>query len=214
MAKRKKNQKELPGLTIKQSRSQKTYDALIKKGFKLLKKMEYDDITVAELSRVAGYSVGAFYTRFRSKDEYFDALVAHHLINRSEIIDHLFSKYSGVEVVDELVKDLVRYYWINLRFWRAALVRSMRDQEFWEPIRKSGHATADRVIDKISNLAGRPLTDLEQTNIRFAFQVVFGTINNTIINQPGPIYMDQELFEEQLTKAFRLVSDIENIINF
>ena len=59
-----------PGLNIKQKRSKKTYDALIKSGFRLLKKREWASITIAELSRAAGYSVGAFYTRFRSKDEF------------------------------------------------------------------------------------------------------------------------------------------------
>ncbi|MFC1841153.1 TetR/AcrR family transcriptional regulator, partial [Thermodesulfobacteriota bacterium] len=61
-----------------QKRSKKTYDAMIKTGFKLLRKRPWDSITIAELSRTAGYSVGAFYARFKSKDEFFDALAAHH----------------------------------------------------------------------------------------------------------------------------------------
>ena len=43
-----------PGLNIKQKRSKKTYDALIKTGFRLLKKREWASITVAELSQTAG----------------------------------------------------------------------------------------------------------------------------------------------------------------
>ena len=56
-----KHSTELRGLGIKQSRSKKTYDALIKTAFRLLKKRDFDSITVAELSKSAGYSVGAFY---------------------------------------------------------------------------------------------------------------------------------------------------------
>ena len=80
------------GLNIMQKRSKKTYDALIKTGFRLLKKREWDSITVAELSQSAGYSVGAFYTRFRSKDEFFDALVVHHFKIRYANLESVFPR--------------------------------------------------------------------------------------------------------------------------
>jgi AcrR family transcriptional regulator len=202
----------LPGLSIKQNRSKITYDALITAGFKLLRKREFDSITVAELSQSAGYSVGAFYARFRSKDEFFDAMITHHLIDREAFTEHLFSTLQNDDLIDEFIKDLVHYLWINRKFWRAALVRSMRDPEFWAPIRESGHELVNKVVARLSEQANRPLTDLEETNVRFAFQITFGTINNTIINKPGPIFMNQKLFVEKLIRAFRLVADYDNII--
>jgi len=207
-----KHSTALPGLSIKQNRSKKTYNALIKKCFQLLKKRDFDSITVAELSQSAGYSVGAFYARFRSKDEFFDAMVTHHLVDRKAFVDHLFSTLHNDDLIDELIKDMVHYFWINQKFWRAALIRSMRDPEFWAPIRQSGHDLADKVVARLSEQANRPLTDLEETNVRFAFQITLGTINNTIINKPGPIFMNQKLFVEKLTRSFRLVADYDNII--
>jgi AcrR family transcriptional regulator len=205
--------KKLPGLSIKQNRSKKTYKALIAAGFRLIKKREFDSITVAELAKTAGYSVGAFYTRFKSKDEFFDAMVVHHIISRVKTQDKILSAFQQESFIDEIIKDIVQYYWINRRFWRAALFRSIRDREFWEPIRKSGHSLASRVISRMSELAARPLTEMEETNIRFAFQITLGTINNTIINQPGPIFMKQRLYVEKLIRAFRLVSDYEYIVS-
>jgi AcrR family transcriptional regulator len=207
-----KHSVKLPVLSIKQNRSKITYDALIKTGFQLLKKRDFDSITVAELSQSAGYSVGAFYARFRSKDEFFDAMVAHHLENRVAASERLFSTVHNDDLIDELIQDIVHYYWINRNFWRAALVRSVRDPEFWTPIRQSGHDLASRVIEILSEQASGPLTDLEETNIRFAFQITLGTINNTIINRPGPIFMNQRLFVEKLTRAFQLVSDYDNMM--
>ena len=209
---RNKHSTDLPGLGIKQSRSMKTYDALIRTGFNLLKKHDFDSITVAQLSQSAGYSVGAFYARFRSKDEFFDAMIAHHLENRVTALDHLLSTAHKDVLFDELIKEMVHYLWINRNFWRAALVRNMRDPEFWAPVRQSGHDLANRIIGIISEQANRPLTDLEETNVRFGFQITLGTINNTIINQPGPIFMNQRLFAEELTRAFRLVTDYDNIM--
>jgi len=203
---------ELPGLGIKQSRSKKTYDALIRTGFQSLKKRDFDSITVAELSQSAGYSVGAFYARFRSKDEFFDAMVAHHLKTRVATHEHLFSTVHNDDLIDELIEDIVHYYWVNRNFWRAALVRSIRDPDFWTPIRRSAHNLASMVIGILSEQANHPLTDLEETNVRFAFQITLGTINNTIINRPGPIFMNQKLFVEKLTRAFRLVTDYDNMM--
>lgn len=176
-----KNSTDLPGLNNKQDRSKRTYNAFIVTGFKLLKKREFDSITVAYLSQSAGYSVGAFYGRFRSKDEFLDAMVAHHLITRRGTTEYLFSTLCTDDIIDELIQNIVYYYWTHQKFWRAALVRSMRDHEFWKPIRQSDHKLASRVIDRFSKQANRPLTDLEETNVHFAFQIVLGIINNTII---------------------------------
>lgn len=208
-----KHTTDFPGLKIKQDRGKKTYDALIKTCFQLLKKQDFDSITVADLAKSAGYSVGAFYARFRSKDEFFDAMIAYHFENRRKALERIFSSFPNDKLIDELIKDIIHYFSINQKFWRAALVRSMRDPDFWTPIRQSGHNVANKVIEKISEQAGRPLTELEETNLRFAFQITYGTINNSIINQPGPVFINQERFVEKLIRAFRLVSGIDDFIN-
>jgi AcrR family transcriptional regulator len=199
------------GKTIRQKRGQKTYDALVRTGFKLLRKQEFDEITVAELAKSAGYSVGAFYARFRSKDEFFEALVAFHVHERREVRRRFFAELDLQEVVVTLVDDLVTYYWDKRRFWRAALMRSMRDPDFWEPVRKLSHEVADGLIAKIERETGRKPTATEETNLRFAYQMALGLINNTIINRPGPIFMDQKEFIDSLTRAFRLVADYDRL---
>ncbi len=201
-----------PVRRIRQKRSQKTYDALIVTTFKLLERRELDEISIAELSQKAGYSVGAFYARFRSKDELFDALVAHHIEDRRAARAKLFQTEPDVSLIHALVSETVDYYWHRRRFWRAALIRSIRDPDFWEPLRKMGHDLADFVIDRIVTRAQRPLTESEETNVRFAVQVTLGTINNTIINRPGPIFMGQAVFVENLERAFRLVSGYDELI--
>ena len=71
------------------------------------------------------------------------------------------------------------------------MIRSIRDLDFWEPLRKLGHELADMMIERIAARAKRPLNEAEQTNVRFAIQLVLGTINNTIINRPGPIFITE-----------------------
>lgn len=201
-----------PSLRIKQKRSQRTYEALIRTGFKLLETREFEAITIAELSQTAGYSVGAFYARFQSKDEFLEAMISHHLEERTHTREHLLATVSNEKLISVLIEDLVGYYWKRRRFWRAALIRTVRDPAFWEPIRRHGHEFANAFLARMSEHSGRALTKTEDRNVRFAFQLALGTINNTIMNRPGPVFMGQKQFIDDLARAFRLVSDYDRLM--
>jgi AcrR family transcriptional regulator len=200
------------GIAIKQERGQVTYDAMIAAGFRLLEQRDLQDISIAELVRSAGYSVGAFYSRFHGKDEFFDALVARHLETRTATQKHLFATLPRESLLDELIANVTNYYWDHRKFWRAVLVRSVRDTAFWEPIRKHGHEFTGRFLERLYVEIGRKLTKEEEANVFFAFQVILGVINSTLINQHGPIFMGQKLFIQELTRTFRLISDWDNIL--
>ena len=197
---------------IRQKRGQLTYDALIQTAFALLETKEFDEISIADLARKAGYSVGAFYARFHSKDELFDAMVAQHLADRRNVRRQQFSTAPDSTLIADLLGETVRYYWGRRLFWRAALIRSMRDPDFWTPIRKLSHEFADSLIARVVARRGRALSSQEEANLRFAVQLTFGTINNTILNRPGPFFMDQDLFVGNLVRAFRLVSGYDELI--
>jgi AcrR family transcriptional regulator len=201
-----------PARRIKQQRGRTTYDALIETGFALLEHRELEAISIAELAKAAGYSTGAFYARFRSKDEYFDALVANHLERRRQGRDRLLALVPDDTLINELLEDLVQYYWKHRRFWRAALIRAIHDPDFWEPIRMHGREFADLLIERIRSRGSRVLTQSEESNLRFAVQLALGTVNNAIINRPGPIFIGQERFVENLVRAFLVVADYDNLI--
>jgi AcrR family transcriptional regulator len=200
------------GRTIKQKRSQLTYDRLISAGFKMLEEQELQAISIADLAKAAGYSVGAFYSRFRSKDEFFDALIAKHLESRANTQTMLFKTLSTDKLLPNIVTNVVNYYWENRKFWRAVIIRSVRDANFWEPIRQHGHRFQERFVKRLTKECQRDLTNNELTNISFAFQVLLGTINSTILNQDGPILMGNIRFIEELTRTFALVSGFESLV--
>ena len=199
-------------LAIKQERGHITYDALIEAGFKLLLEKDIDDISIFELSRVAGYSVGAFYARFRSKDEFFDALIDKHLEIRTETQKRLVASLSRKALVNDLISNVVDYYWEHHIFWRAVLRRTLRDPAYWEPFRKHFNESTQRFIERIQTELKRPLTEKEIRSIAFAFQTTLGTINIAIINQPGPVFIGQTLFKEELTRAFNQISGLDVLL--
>jgi AcrR family transcriptional regulator len=200
-----------PELRIRQKRGRVTYDALIETAFALLEHKDLDEISIAELAQKAGYSVGAFYARFRSKDELFDAMVLQHLRDRRRVRERQFAATDDASLIHELLEETVHYYWGRRRFWRAALIRSIRDPHFWAPIRKLSHEFADSIVERFRKRAGRRLSDAEQANVRFAVQLAFGLINNTILNRPGPFFLEQERFVDNLVRAFKLVSGYDEL---
>lgn len=200
-----------PELRIRQKRGQVTYDALLDTAFAMLEHKEFDEISVAELAQRAGYSVGAFYARFRSKDELFDAMVLRHVENRRDVRRRQFETANDSALLHELLDETVHYYWSRRRFWRAALIRSIREPEFWAPMRRLSHEFADALLARLRARAGRALAAREEANVRFAVQLAFGLINNTILNRPGPFFLEQELFVENLVRAFKLVSGYDGL---
>jgi AcrR family transcriptional regulator len=205
----KRRQQAVTGKAIRQKRSRKTYEALIQTGFELLEERGLDSITIADLVRNAGYSVGAFYARFASKDEFFDALLEHHLQHRRTAREHLLETLSDEDLIPGLVGDLVEYYWKRRWFWRAALIRSIRDPE-----RLRGHADelVTAVVARINARRAESLTTNEERNLRSAFRIMLGSINNAVIYETGTVFVEQQQFIENLVRTFGLVSDYDRLV--
>lgn len=201
------------GLAIKQERGRITYDALIEAGFKLLEERDLQDISIAELAKEAGYSVGAFYARFRSKDEFFSALVHRHLDIRTQVQVQIFSTLPLPTLLPGMMHNIVNYYWEHRKFWRAVLMRSVRDPDSYLPMRAHRQEATERFINRVELEATRLLDTTERANIAFAFQVILGTIDSTIINEPGPVPMNQAQFIDGLTRTFALVSNFDRLVN-
>lgn len=200
------------GYNIKQERSQKTYDALISTGFRLLENQSFESISVALLARKAGYSVGAFYSRFRSKDEYFNSMLEHHIAVRLERNKQILETNPPDTVVEALFSDIVAYYREHNNFWRALIIRNATDPEFWQPLRGLGEQNAKDFLEYVREARGQRLTVAEKANVMFAFQAARSIINNTIINNPGPLSLEHKDFVGNLTRAFNLISDYHNLI--
>src|SRR3954451_9132982 len=67
---------DLPGVTpSRQQRSRETTAALLAAGAELLRSHSLAELSIEALCRQVGATVGAFYSRFESKDAYFNALI-------------------------------------------------------------------------------------------------------------------------------------------
>lgn len=196
---------------VKQKRSRITYDRLVETGLELLKERDLDSIPVSEIAKAAGYSVGAFYARFKNKDEFHRALVTRYAALRRHDIDRVFTEVDDEDLIPRYFDAQVKRLWGSRHFWRASLYRSFQDTDFWQPLREVVRLVGDKFVERAQRRAGRPLTREEETNIRFAIQVTNGAINNALINRPGPVEFRDADFIDRLVRAFRLVSDWDHL---
>ncbi len=68
---------DLPGVTpSRQQRSRETTQALLQAGAELLRTRSLGELSIETLCAKVGATVGAFYSRFESKEAYFNALMA------------------------------------------------------------------------------------------------------------------------------------------
>ncbi|HTV79974.1 MAG TPA: TetR/AcrR family transcriptional regulator [Steroidobacteraceae bacterium] len=194
-------------LPAKQNRSRRTRDALLAAGWKLLAKSSWDRLSVNDIVATAGSSVGSFYSRFADKDSYFEALAAEWLERRRGQMQALFASLrSADDYVDAVIMDVYNNVIGSRNFWHAAIIRGVSVPDFWGPFRESGLRRIKEFLRLRAEELGRPLTAQETRDIRFAFQMMNGVINNGILNRPGPIMIETREFEVALVRSFRAVA--------
>ena len=197
-------------LPAKQNRSRKTRDALLAAGWKLLAKTSWDQLSVNDIVAEADSSVGSFYSRFADKDSYFDSLASQWLERRRAESQALYAGLSSVDdYVDAVIMDVYRSVLGSRHFWHAAIIRGVKVPEFWSPFRESGLRRIKECIRLRTAELGRELSAQEIRDIRFAFQMVNGVINNGILNRPGPIMLETREFEVALLRSFRAVAGLQ-----
>jgi AcrR family transcriptional regulator len=191
-------------LPAKQARSRRTRDQLLAAGYRLVEARDFEAVSIADIARAAGCSVGAFYFRFADKDAFFSAMIAHRLTEaRTRVSDLLDAE--DRDPLRTLVDSTIDTFRRRPGFLRAVLRKSMGNPAVWEPMRAHGHFIADRFIARLARDAGHPPAVEKEQRIRFAFQIMNGTLINALINAPGPLQLDHPALAAELIRAMRLV---------
>lgn len=184
----------------RQERSRETASKFVSAAMDLLREKTFGELSVAELANAAGRSVGVFYQRFGSKDDFLDVLLTE-FFETSNGWRAEFAVEGGPATVFSAFlargfEDLRR----NRNLWHAALERAALDPGFWGSyghFREEGAVFTRNALDKA---LGRPLTAEERRRLALASQVFNSVINNSIINGPGPLLIENDDFLPELQK--------------
>lgn len=126
----------------RQERSRRTAERITSAALSLLERKSFGELSVAEIARKAGVSVGGFYARFPSKQallQYFDATIVEGILERAgrELDSERLAGAGAREVVTTYIRLAVRMFRRHRPVLQQVALRSRtsKDPAFRERIR-------------------------------------------------------------------------------
>ena len=191
----------------KQSRSQAKHEALLQAGRRLLQTEDLGSLSVAQLTSDAGMSVGSFYSRFDDKDAWFAELVR---ITGEQVLGDTqqllnsprWHQASNERKVALILRHVVDVHRMHRGIFRAALFDSARAQLHWPQLHSYARRVADAVHQALSEHMLQVSPAQRRLRVGIALQVVFGTLVNAVLHDPGPIALGDKRMEKELSQVF------------
>lgn len=202
--------RDLPGiLPSRQRRSQETTVALLEAGAELLRDCAFDELSIEELCRRVGVTIGAFYGRFESKDAFFAALMSLAARRSLAAIDEAVAKddrtHAELEkVCGDVVAVVAHVIRKNEGVLRAAMQYKAVQPARWVTVRETAGGIVERSMPLLLARMGRGRTTAKQQTIAFAFQMVFGTLLSAVLTKPKNVGLHDQEMVDRLALAMYL----------
>ena len=182
-----------------------TAERFLSAAFKLLETRTFDELSIAELAREAGRSVGAFYQRFGSKDDFLAVLLVSYFEARERETVRVLGECKDEGVIEAVLTDNFASIMRNRNLWHAALRRSAQAPGFWAQFHKYVQRRPQQMAARLGEIRGEALSKAEVRRLGVAIQVFNSVINNQMMNNPGPLIVTDDAFLPTLLKVFRAV---------
>jgi len=188
----------------RQRRARATEQALLSAGRQLLAERDFAAVSVAQIAAACQVSVGAFYGRFRDKMAFFDALRTV-VMEESDasvaryMAEHRWSEVPARQIVEKTMRFLVNGCHNNRGVIRASLKHATTRPEEWLPHQKNGNEIVDRLVTLLVPRLPGP-AETSEMRVRFAMQMVFGMLVNAVLNNPGPLLLDDDRLPGEMTR--------------
>lgn len=189
----------------RQRRSASTAASLIDAGRRLLHDRSLEDLSVEAVCEKAQTTVGAFYGRFENKEKFFLTLQRVQTMRTERSIKDFVARHpAGASSVDALCLDIVDEaignFRSNLGVMRASLQHSK--EGMWEVIKKSGDRYRVILVELLSPYLTSVPTGERSLRILFAYQALAGVLVHAVLNNPGPLGLEDNKIRDEL---FRLI---------
>lgn len=184
-----------------QSRSRTLRDRLIQESLAISRKVPFDDVSIIDICASAQCSTGAFYSRFPDKITLFKAVMVFAAAESGPLLERIVREEKFEDILPKLMHAQVDRYLRQKTFFRSAFKVSLECEEAWEPFRRNAHNLATAYIQRVLDVGGVDRDRVSVDRIRFAFQVMYGVLNNTLSNRPGPFVLESDIFPEMLQES-------------
>jgi len=194
----------------KQARSEQTLYRILDAAEALIQEKGLADVSIPDIVRRAGSSVGGFYARFKTKHELLRALEERFLQRLDERVVELadpahWRRASTAEIVASCMHELVSTYRAEHNMIQAFLTRAATDVE----IRDEGMRFRQRVSSRISELLLTRRDEIAhpepEVAIDLGVQLAFGLMLQNVIFggiRAGDRSLGDEQIEAELTRNF------------
>lgn len=204
---------DLPGVApSRQKRSRETTLALLRAGAEMLRTRSLVELSIESLCTEVGATVGAFYSRFESKETYFNALMALATRDGEQRLGKI-RRPSPEASLDQLcpiiVGGIIAWMRSHEGVLRAALQHDDTRPDKWTPFKALAQATTARATPLLLPAMGRGRKAAKTRTIAFGFQIVLGTLVNVILNDPGPLQLSSKEMETRLAGCLLLLLQAE-----
>lgn len=193
-----------------QRRGHERQEALIRAGLHLTEDRDWDAVKVGDIAAEIGCSIGTFYTRFRTKETYFDVLLdlmVQTMVQRTEAF-HTAPERSG-EAPAEFIASWVHLGVQSFRAHRGLYATALLNLRRLAPEARVGSPLVllrDRSRDSLLQAMARYpdwQSAAARSRLLFAHQMMQGVLLNAVLTNPGPLQLDDPAFETELTAALR-----------
>lgn len=206
---------DFPGVTpSRQKRSREMTAALLRAGADMLRTRSLAELSIEALCAKVGATVGAFYSRFESKEAYFNALME---LAARDGERRLSTMTGNAQLADTGLAELCRLLVGGIIDWirnhegvlRAALQHDDTRPDKWNTFKGLARATAAGAAPPLLRAMGKGHAAAKTRAIAFGLQVVLGTLVNAILNDPGPLSVHDGEMEDRLSGCLLLLLQAE-----
>ena len=191
----------------RQRRGRQRQQALIDAGLRLTQTRDWDDVTIADIATAIDCSVGTFYTRFHTKDAYFDALLS---LMVDAMLERAKAFHAAPERSEESASELIAG-WVDLAVDSFRVHRGLYATALLNLRRLAPEARAASPLLRLRD-RGRALflsamkhhpgwsSSAARADLLFAQQILRSALLNAALSDGGPLHLDDAKFAVQLTR--------------
>jgi hypothetical protein len=151
--------------------------------------------------------VGSFYSRFADKETWFAELLR---VTGEQVLADTAAMLAGARwqrasterKVALIVRHIVDIHRTHRGIFRAAHFDSARSQLYWPQLHAFGRRIADAVHLALSSHMARVPARQRRFRVGVALQLVYGTLVNAVLHDPGPLKLADRQIEAELTRVF------------